>query len=139
MAKKNPLTEDQYLKIWQESEATIDKLSEYENEIKIIQQKMNEVYQIQKLYIINYHIPQLYINEVHPKKTSNQSKSASIDYPHLRAVGRYDYLGKIQRFSIFIGRLEDFEGGKNNPKAIDIAKKKSVKYLKKKHPELFVN
>lgn len=56
-----------------------------------------------------------------------------------RYIGRFSvpYMnGKPQRFTVSISPIEGFES-KNDPKLKELARKKALELLKRKHPELF--
>jgi hypothetical protein len=93
---------------------------------------------------IEYLIPKISITEVFPKiegATSNGNKSPlkSNVEPHLRGHATYIYRKTKKRFNIYIGPISDFNNGKEDKLAMEIAKRKAYNYLKKSHPDVFDN
>lgn len=111
-----------------------DRIDNYQRQIHQLQQFQNALYkEISKLKS-NYPLPTISISEVHPRDENVKG----ITFPHLRGTCYYDYLGKKERFSVYIGPVSDFEHSTNDPKAFQIAIDKSFMYLKKKFPNDFI-
>jgi hypothetical protein len=86
---------------------------------------------------VEYYLPNIAITEIYPKAETKKTENKSVKYPHLRAVAAYEVAGKKKRFNIFLGPLDQFPDGKDDEKALELAKHKAFNYLKKHHPNLF--
>jgi len=93
---------------------------------------------------IEYLIPKISITEVFPKieggtTNGDNSMMKSNVEPHLRGHATYTYRKTKKRFNIYIGPISDFNNGKEDKLAMEIAKRKAYNYLKKSHPDIFEN
>ena len=110
-------------------EQELELLSE---QMKPLLEKQSQLMKAQSKMEIDFLIPKISITEV------NSLDKKGVHFKHLRGHATYVYKQAKNRFNIFIGSSADFENGKNDAKALEVAKVKAYNYLKKTHPDLFI-
>jgi hypothetical protein len=110
-----------------------------EQELKLLSEQMKPLLEKQSQFMmaqskmeIDFLIPKISITEV------NTIDKNGVLSQHLRGHATYFYKQSKNRFNIFIGSSADFENGKNDVKALEVAKVKAFNYLKKTHPDIFI-
>jgi hypothetical protein len=110
-----------------------------EQELKLLSEQMKPLLEKQSQFMmaqskmeIDFLIPKISITEV------NTIDKNGVFSQHLRGHATYFYKQSKNRFNIFIGSSADFENGKNDVKALEVAKVKAFNYLKKTHPDIFI-
>jgi hypothetical protein len=90
-----------------------------------------------KLSNFEGYLPSFSFSEIHPKLEGKDVNPRSISFPHIKGVASFQVKGISKRLNVFIGRLEEFHGGKLDNRVIEIAKDKVFDYLLKNHSDLF--
>ena len=134
---KEKITFDVFLKSYQEIdiinkriEASVRFIDQCQDRIVRLQQEISEIE-------VRLHLPKLHISEVNPDISKIQNPKNTITHPHLRCMATYRLGDITKRLNIYLGKIEDFENGVNDPKAIDIAREKAFNHLQKNFPSIF--
>jgi hypothetical protein len=94
-------------------------------------------------YLGDYHklndLPTLHLSVITPDTENRKTESKAISYPHIRCVAVYDIQGKKNRLSVFVGRLDEFQEGINNPLVLTISREKVFNHLIKTFPNSYSN
>lgn len=117
----------------QQLKKTEDKIDYFQKQIDELQQFQNILFKDVNKLKSNYPLPTISLVEIHPTEENKKG----VSFPHIRGTCYINYLGKKDRFSIYVGPLEDYKDGANDLKAFQVAIDKSFNYLKKKFPSEF--
>ena len=78
-----------------------------------------------------YVLPDISISLIQPQLDKIKDKNHSISTPHLRGMATIEIGNIKRRLVIYIGKIEDFPNGVNDPKAMEIARNKLFSHLLK--------
>lgn len=106
-----------------------------ENYIKDCAEIQREINELRN----NNFLPQINLTAIYPDVSIIKDLKHSISYPHLRCMATYNIANTKKRINIYIGKLDEFPEGVNDPKAIQIAREKSFVQLSKLFPLIYAN
>jgi hypothetical protein len=101
--------------------------NQVDNQFSQVVEKTEDIKKLKNEYVL----PDISISLIQPQLEKIKDKNHSISTPHLRGMATIEIGNVKRRLVIFIGKIEDFPQGVNDPKAIEIARVKLFSHLLK--------
>jgi len=116
-----------YLKVKEWKSQLIRIKSQVDNQFSQVVEKIQEINKLKNDFIL----PDISISLIQPQLDKIKDKNHSISTPHLRGMATIEIGNVKRRLVIYIGKIEDFPEGVNDPKAMEIARNKLFSHLLK--------
>jgi hypothetical protein len=116
-----------YLKVKELKSQLLRIKNQVDNQFSQVVEKTEDIKKLKNEFVL----PDISISLIQPQLEKIKDKNHSISTPHLRGMATIEIGNIKRRLVIFIGKIEDFPQGANDPKAIEIARVKLFSHLLK--------